>query len=273
MGKYKKLYKLQLENEKRFDIIEKHLGLNTEATVSKMESVEKLPEKWCVKYEHSQLEIIVGFLNWKCGANTKSGYLCKEAKKINCFFITDLKPKTYTEITFDQFKKWVLKEEEQLALSNSEVSLSIREVQVKVTSQEEANECAEIAKACGEKVNYKDASLDVDDLNKYFKYGIAELFVGQKSDTKTEISIQEYRERFGKADVSKLETTEIDWSKAGQLVKGSYTTAITNGTHEDKTFTAFVIKVDDDSDINHLCSTLIKEKFKLCTEPITLKNE
>ena len=37
------------------------------------------------------------------------------------------------------------------AIKNIEKT-SIREVQVKISSQEEANECAEIAKACGEKI-------------------------------------------------------------------------------------------------------------------------
>lgn len=66
---------------------------------------------------------------------------------------------------------------------------------------------------------------------------------------------------------------EIDWSVAGQIVEGTYTTAITTGRHDNSDFQAFVIKTTDGSKVNHLCSTLLKEYFSLVKGGITLKND
>lgn len=66
---------------------------------------------------------------------------------------------------------------------------------------------------------------------------------------------------------------EIDWSVAGQIVKGTYTTAITTGQHENSHFQGFVIKTTDGSKVNHLCSTLLKEYFSLVKGEIILKND
>lgn len=66
---------------------------------------------------------------------------------------------------------------------------------------------------------------------------------------------------------------EIDWSKPGQIVKGEFTTAITTGKHVNSHFQGFVINVTDGSDVNHLCSTLVKKCFSLVDGEITLKND
>lgn len=80
---------------------------------------------------------------------------------------------------------------------------------------------------------------------------------------------------FGKkSKIKQLEKPkEIDWSKPGQLVESELTTAITTGFHEEDRFTGLVVKGVECVRNNHKCNTLIKSKFKLCTEPITLKNE
>jgi len=288
---------LNNENEIRFDKIEKHLGLNTEVTVSKMESVEvnnikneltELPEKWCVKannekeansiYEwfkkHKQTPWGLGpveILNY-----SKKGFICFPAVGViggshKIFY--QFEKSDYTEITFDEFKKWVLKEDENNTIGVSYTTLSIREVQVKVTSQEEVNECAEIAKACGEKIG----DITRTDFFSYFrKDAVSNQFKSlDKSLYLKKISIQEYRERFGKSDISKTETTEIDWSKAGQLVccEIPKTLLMTTGFQKPETFEAILLQNSDKFNAGMVNDHWRKECFKLCTEPITLKNE
>lgn len=256
MGRYKKL-------EKRLNKIEKHLVLNTEVTVSKMESVEELPEKWCVKMDNIE---VVDY----CNDNGEYPPYSLNEKIFAQFPSIDRRTGTdniadgYTEITFDQFKKWVLKEDSKTPeIEGIKKPLSIREVQVKVTAQEEANECAEIAKACGEKI----LGLMVVDICCYFTkttYGFA---VSMKKPNKTEISIQEYRDRFGKAK------TEIDWNKRGQLVENEDAKWIVVSDHSETHFLGVFIYSEEPNQFLYRTTTVLKEDKKLCTEPITLKNE
>lgn len=67
------------------------------------------------------------------------------------------------------------------------------------------------------------------------------------------------------------EETEIDWSKAGQLVENTTDYfLITNGVHSEKHFEATPCNGNNKG---FLQGGWIKSSFKLCTEPITLKNE
>jgi len=253
---------------KRLDKIEKVISDNT--VVSKMESTESLkfdlptkeleeiPENWCVKDNKEVTE-------WVCKQNPNWGreisdmyfHYHKDKLSLRYGYQEEIL-QHYTEITFDQFKKWVLKEEEK--------PLSIREVQVKVSSQEEANECAEIAKACGKEIS-EDAFKIYNHAN-YFRREIGENGFGVFSFSKEfkEISIQEFRERFGK--------TEIDFSKAGQLVvdHGNRTFILTDGTHCGDSFSGVIVGGDLwYKGTNH--QDWSKTNFGLCRASITLKNE
>lgn len=64
------------------------------------------------------------------------------------------------------------------------------------------------------------------------------------------------------------ETKEIDWSKAGQLVKSNEVLVVTNGRHIGERFSGIRIM-----DYQHQSDFWDKNKFALCTEPVTLKNE
>jgi len=243
--------------------------------------LEELPEKWCVKISYKNLTELNRYLH-----NNKEKYIGYKSKwdvlEIDGYFMSENKErygnyhscnsieKGYTEITFDQFKKWVLKEEENTVV-NTDTTLSIREVQVKVSNQQEANECAEIAKACGEKVS----GLNIYNSCCYFVFFDDNFSVAMKKPKKKEISIQEYRERFGKP------ATEIDWSKAGQLVcekDDELLILLTNGIHKKNDFEAItLVPRNKEAGINDFkgeyWTRWNKDNFKLCTEPITIKNE
>jgi len=72
----------------------------------------KLPEKWCIKRNKENSEIVNDYFNKKL--NTKAPYNFTSDKKYVYSDITESidccssKPKDYTEITFEQFKKHVL---------------------------------------------------------------------------------------------------------------------------------------------------------------------
>jgi len=237
--------------------------------------LEELPEKWCVCRDYKTALVINDWFNTLKKPTTlfttDKGYVCSDKSALE-FKI----PEGYTEITFDQFKKWVLKEDDltpvEKMLDESQKPLSIREVQVKVTSQRQANECAEIAKACGESIGNK-FSMCFEFPNEYFlineheKFGVYEIVKNKKV-----ISIQEYRERFGKK-----QETEIDWSKSGQFVESENETMITQKHKRENqvVFTGVCVKKLNENgfEVGDFSDDLLKECFKLCTEPITLKNE
>ena len=258
------------ELSKRLDKIEKHLGLNTEVSVVENELTE-LPENWFIIIKKENQETIKNWFDnigncYTIGA--KYGILDGKKESILSGVFGG------KEITFDQFKKWVLKDNEKATAK--ERNLSIREVQVKVTSQEEANECAEIAKACGENIwKYKKAIDFSWNGNRYFRINNSDADFGLFCfwDNLKEISIQEYRERFGKSK-------EIDWSKPGQLVTNDYGCVwrIT-GSHTTVEFEGVCVRLPekmapgDNTKIFKEYSDVEKYGFRLCTEPITLKNE
>lgn len=156
-----------------------------------------------------------------------------------------------------------------------EKTLSIREVQVKVNSQEEANECAKIAKDCGEKIwGYESALKFNYDEELYFQKNDADddFFIGIKEESLKEISIQEFRERFGKPK-------EIDWSKAGQYVTNGFIVVMTmeesNKTNEGNFRGVCIhkeIEKEWEDEVGQYSNNWIRPNFKLCTEPITLSN-
>jgi len=287
------------ELSKRLDKIEKHLGLNTEVSVSKFLRVQlptpgfmkgmkpeltELPEKWCISAKNKEeAEAVYNWLKENKNTTWGLGLLeiitwCKEGNYV-CYPASGTHLEThkiykgslwsypnYTEITFDQFNKWVLKEEERPDLGNTDTSLSIRKVQVKVTSQEEVNECTEIAKGCGELI----ISRSFDYLNTYFRLNNAGgcFILGKRTESKKEISIQEYRERFGKSK-------EIDWSKAGQLVESDdYVVGVIMSISQQH-FKGVLLKIKEHPKTKNDFEPRgwDKDKFKLCTEPITLENE
>lgn len=228
--------------------------------------LEELPEKWCVALNKKSYYILN---NWGRSLYPSIWVDLLHNNYMNCNlsenFIASSEeiPESYTEITFDQFKKWVLKEEEK--------PISIREVQVKVSNQEEANECAEIAKACGEEIDFECLGI----VNKfcYFRKANSVDYFGvySRDFSAVQISLQEFRERFGKK-----QETEIDWSKAGQLVinENGYV-IITSGKDKGSEFsgTQLNVKKDVAGFIGYFSKSFHKSGFKLCTEPITLKNE
>jgi len=224
--------------------------------------LEEKIDKWFLIVDSENREILEDHFNEKLRIGE-----CVISDNYAVFHSVIVVPKYYTEITFDQFKKWVLKEEEK--------PLSIREVQVKVSSQEEANECAEIAKACGEEllaIYYNPES----DYMYFRKHRDIDLFgIYTENNNYKEISLQEFRERFGKK-----QETEIDWSKWGQIVTNKdivvYTLGKSEQSREGNFYGVCIYKdiyslsEDKESQISH---NWIQSNFTLCTEPITLKNE
>lgn len=271
---------------RRIENLEKVMIDNTEVSVSKMESVEELPEKWCIKMDNQE---VIDYCNenGEIPPYSQDSNLFAKFPSVNrCTSISWI-TEGYTEITFDQFKKWVLKEDdlkpvesdtfEKPDLGNTDTShtvkhrdLSIREVQVKVSSQEEANECAEIAKACGEKIWEYESALKFNyDEELYFQKNDTDddFFIGIKEKSLKEISIQEYRERFGKPK-------DIDWSKANYFKSEGGLIVLSNGNSTETSFEATIV-VEDLSWEGYkgkVHTNFSKKYFTLCTEPITLSN-
>jgi len=319
MGKYKKLQKLQLENEKRLDKIEKHLALNTEVSVSQanpeehnfewlkpksksvneydfeeeikydgkfsrhhivfenlFEQAKKLGFENGIKIKNHQGEFTLNVFNlesMRISNHYNQGFWIYDEKQPECKGIWILINGVWADIIRDyDFKTPEIEGIKKPALGNTDTNLSIREVQVKVTSQEEANECAEIAKACGEKVGDEYSMKYFPDStffrqNTYYKFGVY-----GRDRTKTEISIQEYRELFGKS-------TEIDWSKTGQYLTNGFIVVMTmeesNKTNEGNFRGVCVYKEIEkewEDEVGQYSNNWIRSNFKLCTEPITIKN-
>lgn len=244
----------------------------------------KLPLDWCIKVTVDNYHMVAKWSQI-------------EEMHYNIYVFHD---KTWTaniilktqEISDEQFKKWVLKTPEIEMIE----PLSIREVQVKVESKEEAKECAEIVKACGEEILGTEDALEISKEYAYFRYEVglvAAFAVFVLNESQKEISIQEYRERFGKPNKleipkyitqeealefgKKAETIEIDWSKAGQYV-GSKNEIFITQKHQrncNAVFTGVCVKKlnEDGFEVGDFSDDLIKIAFKLCAEPITLENE
>jgi len=328
MGKYKKLLK-------RVERIEKYISDNTEVVVE----LTELPEKWCIELNKENIESINVWIEKDSsfyGLLIDFGYIYYN-RNWTAFFDNEC-----TEITFYQFKKWVLKEDvvkydtpeevgksakieyrpsvtfesiedfclDQLKdkyaitlkktdIGNTDTSSSIRNIQVKVTSQEKANECIFIAKSYGE---------EISDIATY-AYGLYFGYNGSRHDGKfgfyyydknqEEISMYEFRHRFGskkikpvesdtvnKPDLSNSEGSqsqskvvesdhlkEIDWSNPGQLVENEKGNVFSI-TKEVSVhcFEARSIFCEGKTILDNTIYILDKEYFKLCTEPITLSN-
>lgn len=76
----------------------------------------KLPEKWCVLETHENHEVINKWFIDHLELNRVKpqgvvGYIYLEEDAIYGWRMSTIKPKGYTEITFEQFKKYVMKEE------------------------------------------------------------------------------------------------------------------------------------------------------------------
>lgn len=105
-----------MKNKKRIKILEEQVRMlmSCSGNVSKTESeLTELPEKWCVRHSDETL-------NWIRKNAKYSGesiptalfYYFPENRSGNNYKQFDF-PKGYTEITLDQFKKWVLKEDKK----------------------------------------------------------------------------------------------------------------------------------------------------------------
>lgn len=233
---------------RRIENLEKHISDNTEVKLVSQANPEEKSFEWISKtpeIEGIKNEIV----------EEKSNEIKKE--------LIELSEKWCDEVTSECFY-------------SKEKPLSIREVQVKVNSQEEANECAEIAKDCGYSISKIMSS--ASSRNDYFSYNFSKGIEGFGfygfDPLQTEISIQEFRERFGKhKDVVKRDTPEIDWSKAGQLVESTSGKCIvvTDGENNDISFSGINI-TDGLFEKGKYSNTWYKKSFKLCTEPITLSN-
>lgn len=68
------------------------------------DELNELPEKWCILITEENKTIIEKGVNWSNKIDVY-GYYYSER------FISGVKKESYTEITIEQFKKWVLKEE------------------------------------------------------------------------------------------------------------------------------------------------------------------
>lgn len=92
-----------------------------------MDNIEKLPEKWCIKKTNDTYQIIN---NWLNEGVSRPGYYRDEdgyihypntsnfkGFKADCHSYTFIKP-SYVEITFEQFKKYVLEEETVSEINN-----------------------------------------------------------------------------------------------------------------------------------------------------------
>jgi len=85
--------------------------------VEKSDELTKLPEKWCIKITQDNMEILSKWRNSlpnRSGSNVDrfmiDGYLLNNDGIWNGYYTTTLNKYPHKEITFDQFKKWVLKE-------------------------------------------------------------------------------------------------------------------------------------------------------------------
>lgn len=263
----------ELENIKqRLDKLEKHLPDNTEVICSAVnmdtffiteqpKELTELPEDWhIVITEENRLSVKKWFKSENC-YSLGAFYGIKNGEKTSKRFKEDI---FGLEITFDQFKKWVSKEDDLTPVKIP----NIREVQVKVSTQEEAEECARIAVECGESVNKE---LDFKEQFKYFRLRISREcfgFFGKSIDAEIqEITFQQFKEYYSKPK-------EVDWSKAGQLVENNDGLIVfTNGIHYEKCFTGIVLKGNKYWGKNTNKSNWSKDCFKLCTQPITISNE
>lgn len=237
----------------------------------------ELPEKWCVKDNET-------VTNWACEQNPSWGkgvsemyfHNAKEKNILEYGFQEEIL-QGYTEITFEQFKKWVLKEYSghiskstfskikpiKSKVEVQEKPLSIREVQVKVNSQEEANECAEIAKGCGEEIG----NIKYEEFYNYFRKDVVinEFQTLRYNKDYQEISIQEFRERFGKAK-------KIDWSIKFQYVENKEGKWVVLEDVSEKYFYGCLVECVITNQFLFAPTEVIKEGKILCTEPITLSN-
>lgn len=263
----------------------------------------ELPEKWCVKHSKETL----------CWIRENSKYNGKNIMISSYYFFpenieknnsSDTKPEGYTEISFSDFERLVLKNEEYkyveagrwykekgnkylffiskiegiIALGYGFSNLGSWFNDYSLLSRIESDCHLATTKEVEE-------ALKNEAVKRGFRKGI-----NIKTPNGTEGTCKNGVLRYDKilnylfideyscfvegkwAEIVKDNNDEIDWSIPGQIVKGEYTTAITTGKHNNSLFEGFVIKVTDGSGVNHLCKTLIKEYFSIYEGEITLKN-
>lgn len=277
-----KKIEMELERNSSFTLSKDVLRSITEPKLSVEEQPFVLPEKWCVRTDKQE---VVDYCD-KNGAIPpykvdSDLYAHFPAFSERSFTTAGEIQKGYTEITFEQFKQHILKEDDLTTImlespkpveSDTFKNLKLEDIQVNVEdcSEEEIKDLADIFVANGFKLWKYSFALGVNNgkkflssLNSLGKYGV---FVSQG---KTTLTPSQFREMFGKK--------EIDWSKAGQLVenKDGYKW-ITTGNHEDvNCFEAVLIgkpESDTTQSIGRISTACRKKAFTLCTEPITLNN-
>lgn len=288
--------------------------INDLPALSKKELTE-LPEKWCVKVNEDNIDILKSY--WLKLPKVDSSYnfqdwLISDKRSYNSYLIYNKDSLTawgYTEISFSDFERLVLKKE---LLEKAEV-LEIgkwykgdveNDIAIYCITKIDDNECfsAYGVNFKGDWVNNKIAfgRLDCPNMRLATKKEVEEALKNEaaKRGFKKGINIKtpngiegtckngvlrydrilnylfidEYACFVEGKWAEIVDPKEIDWSIPGQIVKGEYTTAITTGKHKNSLFEGFVISVTDGSDVNHLCKTLIKKYFSLVEGEIILKN-
>lgn len=290
--------------EKRISKIESKVEGLINQNLTKSE-LNELPEKWCVKANEDNSELILKWFEEKLNRDIygPKGYAhYPEFERQVC--TSDEIKEGYTEISFSDFERLVLKKEES---KDIEVGKWYKEKSSKFLffiSKIDENKAlgygfssigywfndysllSRIESDCHLATNQEvEEVLKNEAVKRGFKKGI-----NIKTPNGTEGSCKNGVLRYDKilnylfideyacfvegkwAEIVQENNTEIDWSIPGQIVKGEYTTAITTGKHNNSLFEGFVIKVTDESNVNHLCKTLIKEYFSLAKGEIILKN-
>lgn len=266
------------------------------------EVTEGLPEKWCVLRTPTNHKLINKWAGSQWGEAyyfEPTGYLNSDAST------SDTIQEGYTEITFETFKKYVLKEEVKKAVeletgkwykddvrkllfcfsgeydddgdptgygfvfqrwnNNKDgwkgVKTPATETEVFEALKAEACKQYKVGKTVFD--NWSNCKITLNDLTR-FDYSNGNLFVLNLNNSKTHLLGSNGQW------ATIIPQPEIDFSKAGQLVKNSVgDILLTTGEQSHSKFEAIVIK-------HHLSKKpkirAAKSCFTLCTEPVTLQN-
>lgn len=262
------------------------------------EVLTELPEKWCVKMHDQSVVDYCNINGVYAGSYNINPYNYAHFPACDGE-ITEgsRKYEGYTEITTEQFKKWVLGEENELRdiwyihpktkallfvpnnmkcygfdenrewieIDRTGLSFSIWKP---ATEQEVSDALIAEAKRRGFKAGYASGWYEYFIQKGYFFYKNIEnkLYVNQNADAWNII--------FHNGVWAPLKETEIDWSKPGQLVKGKDVIILTSGhgtTEAYDSFSGIVVNSVEIYKKGHYSGTWNASQFKLYTgEPITL---
>lgn len=277
--KKSKIKKELAEVKNRLDKLEKFASDNTtvsvfeklpnvkgvsESGVLQIEEEFVLPEKWCVAVTKQNVDVLS---EWRGNSALKTGRIYGYVHENYTW--ADIVMKGYTEITYDQFQKHVLKEDDltpvERALENKPNSIRDFQVDVSKCSENEFNELLNILEYNGEETS---GSMSRDKLNKCLQFNHDDnpyWGVYREYDLK-KITPQQFKEMFGKK--------EIDWSKAGQLVVNDNGNVFIVLNDVDKfSFKGRALIINGKINTQYQDDEFDKSAFQLCNEPITLQND